>query len=640
MQRLTAWRTARTIALYSRWRPVTRFTRLPAAVVQFYSTTTPADPVAPTAITITEAVDPAYSVYRDALHSENVEDLWKKYQHVIGRPNAAPRLTLQDFVDLRSKLWKSKDKWGVEENVLQVLNDMKRLGHPWTILEYNEYFSVKLFQAKYQEILDTFQGEFHASGLKPTIGTFNVLLATYLQRGQTDDAIDLIRTARARWGVVPDIRDFQRTMHRCLPRDNAIGKQARDLITEHCLTQDLDALNTNLVHMILNRTLLGDAKYIYMNVKDRIVLDMTAYGLLIRGFMDGKQPREAFSIYEDMQKAGLKADPAICMSMLTYFAHNRDVESAERIVKEVVDGGYKLDEMLYNQLLRVYLKSGNTPKALQLFELIQRDPKLKMNDVIVNTLMDGLLANREIDATKLLYQQMMKDPHIKPDMVTFNTLMKGFVRLGDYPSAVQVISDMQKLKFEPDIVTMTTMLDGLFGQLKSRKTEDILGYLQRAGMKPNIYTFNAIISKYVKNEEMPEAERAFQMLRKFDIKPTIHTFSSLIQGYVAARDLDSAMLTFQKILRSGLKPDRASYHFIICGFLNHNRLDDAVTCLQKMRKDKCLPTKDTLHIMMDECIRKKDWKTGAIVVRELEQSKFAIRSGHLLRAYETIKKRI
>ncbi|KAI9491395.1 hypothetical protein BDB00DRAFT_832825 [Zychaea mexicana] len=625
-----------------------------------YTVNAPSPLPTTTTTTATTSREPTINAYRERLNKGG-DDVWNRYQQ-IAKLGIASQLNRQDFVQLRTNLWNSKHKWGAEDRVLQVLNDMKRLGYEWSILEYNEYFMVKLYQARHQDILDTFNGEFQASKLRLSVGSFNVLLAAYLQLNMEKEAIQLIREAHRLWGLHPDIRDFQRTMHRCMPRNSTIGKKARELISLHGF-DNVETMKSNLAHLFRKR-MLGDIRWLYANaIKPKlsshsfssssttsdasaaaaVVVDknVLVYQLLIKGFLDGKSPRDASSIYDDMRQAGYKPNGGICVSMLTIYAAKRDVAGAEQIVNDTVESGYPLDELIYNQLIRVYLKSRMANRAFHVFDFIQRDPKLKVNDVILNTMIDGLVINKELAAAKALYQQMLES-RIQPDMVTFNTLLKGFILVSDYPAALEVISDMYKYKCEPDTVTFTTLLDGIFANKQPRSAEEMLDYLHRTGMQPNIYTFNAVISKFIQNQQLSEAERTIELMRKapYNLKPTIHTYTNLIQGYVATNDLTKAMWTFQNILKnSDMRPDRASYHFIICAFLNHDRLDDAITCLLRMRKEKCTPTKDTWGIMLDECIRRRDWASGAVVVRELEASGFAIQSGTLRRAYATIKDR-
>jgi pentatricopeptide repeat protein len=113
--------------------------------------------------------------------------------------------------------------------------------------------------------------------------------------------------------------------------------------------------------------------------------------------------------------------------------------------------------------------------------------------------------------------------------------------------------------------------------------------------------------------------------------------TNMIQGYVEISNLPKAMQTFQHCVSRGIKPDRAAYKFLITGFMDYDRIDDAVVCLQHMRKANLNPTKDTWNMLLDACVRKQQWSTGALLVKEIDASGFAITNPALRRNYLRLK---
>lgn len=577
--------------------------------------------------------------YREKLRARH-KDAWHHYQKLV--ETQPQQLERNDFVQLRSILWKmTSNQWGAEDRILQTLEDMKLLGHAWTILEYNEYFMVKLHQARYDDILRTYKEVFADQKQQPrqlglSIGTFNVVLATFLEKGMTQDAILLVRDAYKKWNLIPDIRDFDRTMFRCMPGNRAIVDLAREYIAEYAFDHP-KILETNIHHLHRKKNLEG-LRWIYNRQKTK-KLALSTYALLVRGFLDCRAFRDAEIVYEDMRAAGLKPNPLICANMLAVCAFRRDAQTAETIVKETLEGGHELDEHVYSQLIRVYFRVRAAGKALKIFEHIQRDPNLRVNEIIINSMIDGLVINKEMDAAMALYRQMTAASDSKPDLVTFNTLLKGFVAQQDFASALNIINDMYKHHCEPDTVTFTTLLDGIFLATHPKNADEMLAFLHQTGMRPNIYTFNAVISKWIQNKQMAEAERTLVLMQRapYNMKPTVHTYTNLIQGYAEAMDLQNAMLTFQKMVRRGVAPDRATYHFMIRAFLDHDRLEDAMTCFVHMKRDNIKPTTDSFRIMMNECVRRENWEIGAQIIRELEDVNFEIKSGTLRSCYDKIK---
>ncbi|KAF7731392.1 hypothetical protein EC973_000200 [Apophysomyces ossiformis] len=557
---------------------------------------------------------------------------WSEYEAM---KSASHQFTREDFSALRSNLWKTK-QWGTEEKVSQVLEDMRHMGHHWTILEFNEYFMVKLFQARYDDILNTYNHEFKRANIKMSNGSFNVILATYIQLGRTEEAIQLIQDA-GHMDLIPTVLSFERTMHRCMPRNTALVETAKHLITEHAL-MSVDALNANLTQL-LNKQRIADAKAMYQHYRAKGgKLEASTCGVLLKAFVDNRRIQDATAIYSDFRATGLKPNPFICLNMLILYTHKRDVNAAEQVIRDTQSGGYKLDVPNYNQLIKLYFKARSPLKAFKVFEEVQRDPQLRVSSILLNTMLDGLVINREMAAASGLYRQMLRSGSVI-DTVTFNTMLKGFVRMGDYGSAVAIMSDMRKFKCEPDTVTFTTIVDAIFTTKQPSSAEEMVRILHDVGMDPNIYTFNAVINRWVKERKPEEAERTVRILRspKYKLKPTIHTYTNLLQGFVTERNLPKAMETFQTMLRSGVEPDRAAYNFMISCFLSHDRLDDAVTCLVRMRQANKQPTHDTWRMLLDECNRRRNWSLGSVVVREFEASGFVVTSEGMARAYATAK---
>lgn len=580
----------------------------------------------------TTIANPILAKYKQQLTQKDT-NVWNTYENLRTDKQVISSLEREDFLKLRSNLWKSKSKWGIEDKVLIVLNDMKANGFEWSILEYNEYFTSKLFQAQYHDILTVYS---NLKNIKLSIGSFNVILATYILLGKKTEAIEFIEEANRKWNIIPDIRDFDRTMSRCMPKNTILTQTAKELISEFGLTSKT-VLNSNLLHLFGEKRINDIKSIMKEQQKQNTPLDITTYNILIKGYADARLTRDAISTYKDMQSNGIKPNHYICSTMLSVFAHTRDIVSAENIVRETVLGGHKPDESLYNQLIKVYFKGRQSQKAFQAFQEVQNDPTLQLNDIILNTMINGLVINKELNIAELLYQKMLESD-FKPDMITFNTMLKGHLKLNNIEKAMKIISDMFKYNMEPDTVTFTTLIDSLFITHQPSTANDLEALLKKLNIKPNIYTYNAIINNWIKDLNIKEAENTVDIMKSNRLKPTIHTYTNLIQGYIETQDLNKAMSTFKWLLQqSDMTPDRATFNFMIVGFINHNRLNDAFTCLEQMKTMKLSPTKDTFKLILDQVVYTKDWVIGKKVIDYIQSSGFVIKTDSLLRTFNTVK---
>ncbi|CAO3678461.1 unnamed protein product [Umbelopsis vinacea] len=574
--------------------------------------------------------------FRNALASQaNTTSLI--YEELQSR-NLLKDLSLEDFTALRTYLW-NKKAWGSEETVEEVLQDQKNCGHPWTVLEYNEYYMSLLFQAKYDAVLSNFEQEFSATDIKPTVATINSVLAAYIELNQLDKARALLSRC-SQWELTPTVQDFQRLAHRCLPRNTKVVKTAQTIITDNAL-KDPRAMNRHLQNLF-KANKLTEVQRLYAMLKvNPDGVDISTYSTLLKGYIDKRKYDEVNTLYNNICSTGRQLNSYVASLMLEAYAAQRDKMQLATLVQKMQTDRVPIDIALYNQLIKSFLATRQVGHAFTVFQQLQKDPCAQVNDIVLNTMIHGLLNNREIDAAKALYSQM-QNSKIQPDMITYNTLLKGLTKARDFTGALTVLTDLYERSLEPDIVTYTTLIDAIFENLNPTSTEQILGLFSNSGvMKPNIFTYNVLINGWIRHNNISEAERTFNdLLASGDTQPTVHTYTNIIQGYIQNADLPKAMNTFRMMLQNGVQPGRATYHFIISGLINDGRLVDAVECLKKMRENGKMPTKDTWFMILNACADAKKWQLGSQVLKELDESKFEVRSDALLRVYRLVSQRI
>ncbi|KAG2184296.1 hypothetical protein INT44_009311 [Umbelopsis vinacea] len=571
--------------------------------------------------------------FRTALETQSTST--SQIYEILQSRDLLQHLSEEDFAAFRSYLW-NKKAWGSEEMVEQVLQDEKRAGHSWTVLQYNEYYMSMLFQAKYDAIISNWEQEFCGSDIKPTIATINSVLAAYIQLHQLERARVLLSRCHE-WDVTPTMQDFQRLAHRCLPRNTKVVKEAQTLITDNAL-KDPKAMNRHLQSLFRANKLTDIQRLYTLLTKSQNQIDISTYTTLLKGYIDKRKYDQVSSIYGDICKSGLHLNTYVASLMLETYAMQRDKGQLATIVQRIQAEKVALDIALYNQLIKSFLATRQVPHALAVFQQLQKDPNVQVNDVVLNTLINGLLNNRETDAAKKLYAQMLQSK-IQPDMITYNTLLKGLTKARDFSGAFTILSNLYERSLEPDIVTYTTLIDAIFENLNPTSTEQILGLFNHSGsMKPNIFTYNVLINGWIRHNNMAEAERTFKdLLASGEMHPTVHTYTNIIQGYVQHGNLPKAMNTFRMMLQSGIQPGRATYHFIISGLIDDDRLPDAVECLKKMRENGTMPTKDTWFMLLNACAEAKQWQLGGQILKHLDDSQFEVRSDALLKVYRLVR---
>jgi pentatricopeptide repeat protein len=589
------------------------------------------------------------AIYDEELKPIAVENLVEHFKAVVQkghtntsvvydklrRLNKLNQLDTQDFASFRAHLWSTK-AWGSEELVEQVLFDQKSCGHAWSVLEYNDYYMSMLFQAKYNDIVSNFEEDFSSTEIKPTVATINAVLAAYIQMNQIDKARGLMAKC-GQWELTPTIQDFERLANRCLPRNAKVAKEARMLILNNALKEP-KAMNRHLQNLFRANKLPEIQKLYSVMRKDTNAIDISTYSTLIKGYLDKRKYEEVNKIYDEVCGTRRPLNAFVASLMLDAYAAQRDRVQIANIVERMRKDNVIMDIPLYNQLIKAFFSTKQVGLAVAIFQQLQKDQHAELNTVVLNTMINGLLQNREIDAAKKVYSDMLKSK-IQPDMVTYNTLLKGLTKTRDFEGALGVLNNLYERSLEPDIVTYTTLIDAMFENLNPTSTEEIMRIFKNPkGVKPNVFTYNVLINGWIRHDNMQEAERTYKMLLDSqDIQPTVHTYTNIIQGYVQNHNVSKAMSAFQTMLSNGIQPGRATYHFIISGLINDGRLNDAVECLKRMRLNGKMPTKDTWFMVLNACYDSKNSQLGSSVLKELDDSKFDVRSEALRRVYRLVR---
>ena len=85
------------------------------------------------------------------------------------------------------------------------------------------------------------------------------------------------------------------------------------------------------------------------------------------------------------------------------------------------------NSVTYGCLIDACVKNGKVEKAIEVFEVMQRD-SVPLNTIIYTTLIKGMARSFKLDKALELYAAMKLDDKIKPNNVTYNSLIDCCIR--------------------------------------------------------------------------------------------------------------------------------------------------------------------------------------------------------------------
>ncbi|KAG9457817.1 hypothetical protein H6P81_002325 [Aristolochia fimbriata] len=235
-----------------------------------------------------------------------------------------------------------------------------------------------------------------------------------------------------------------------------------------------------------------------------------SWSAIITAYAQGDQPNKAISLFEDMQRAGVKPNWATIVSVLSACAHLGALEQGKRVHMYVDKSKMKVDSIIGTALIDMYSKCGCVENAFKIFN------SLTAKDVFSWTAMIGGLAlNGHGDKALALFGQM-EIGGVKPNAITFMGVLcacshRGLVHMGKH----YFDSMRSGYGIEPQIEHYGCLIDS-FG--RAGLLEEALSLVQTMPMKPNAILWGTLLGACWIHKDADIAEIVVQHL--VELTPT------------------------------------------------------------------------------------------------------------------------
>lgn len=266
--------------------------------------------------------------------------------------------------------------------------------------------------SKARLIFDRMQGK--------NVVTWTLFIAGYAQHGQVDAALELLQKMQ-KVGMLPNKITYTSILQGCTsPATLDQGKKIHGYIIQSGCHKDLWVVNA-LITMYCKCGGLKDAQKLFEDMSDR---DMVTWTAMITGYAQQGFHGEAISLFQRMQREGIKPDKMAYTSVLTACAGPALLEQGKKFHQELIDSGDNLDIYLQSSLVSMYARCGSMDDAQQVFD------QMRERNVVAWTAMIAGLAQHGRCKEALEYFERMKADGIKPDKVTFTSILSACAHVG------------------------------------------------------------------------------------------------------------------------------------------------------------------------------------------------------------------
>nr|DAD47914.1 TPA_asm: hypothetical protein HUJ06_017851 [Nelumbo nucifera] len=377
---------------------------------------------------------------------------------------------------------------------------------------------------------------------------WNCLIRGYSSAAIGDEAISLYLRMVTQ-GLAPDHFTFPFLLSACTKvAAFQEGFQAHASLIKMGLEHDIFIQNS-LIHFYSECGEIDSARRVFDGMSQKNVVSWTS---LICGYARRDNPREAVSLFFDMVEAGVTPNSVTMVCVVSACAKLRDLGLGEAVCACIGKSGVRLNSILVNALVDMYMKCGATETAKQLFD--------------------------ECDDR---------------NVVLYNTIMSNYVHQGMAREALAILDEMLRLGPRPDKVTMLTAVSASaqLNDLGSGKVSH--GYVLRNGLEEWDAVSNAIIDMYMKCGKPETACRVFDHMSN----KTVVSWNSVIAGFITNGDVESAWSVFNAMLES----DLVSWNTMISALVQQSRFEEAIELFRVMQSEAVEADRVTMVGMASAC---------------------------------------
>eukprot|EP00933_Yihiella_yeosuensis_P017402 TRINITY_DN14540_c0_g1_i1.p1 TRINITY_DN14540_c0_g1~~TRINITY_DN14540_c0_g1_i1.p1 ORF type:complete len:1035 (+),score=180.79 TRINITY_DN14540_c0_g1_i1:287-3391(+) len=324
-----------------------------------------------------------------------------------------------------------------------------------------------------------------------------------------------------------------------------------------------------------------EAYCVYENMcRDGVKPDTVVYGSLIKAAVEGGMPELAKKLFQE------SGNPDILnyMSLIRSAGREQNVPKALGLLKELEISPLQADVAAYNCALEACVV-GNDHKAAE--ELLSSMEKRGIIDTVsYNTYLKVLLAKGDShEVPKFL--KRMDAAKVAPNAVTYNSMVKEAVSRGDSLKAWKLTDDMIRMKISPDAFTCSILMKGIKHAPSAEGIDRILSLIQRSDVVLDEVLMNCILDACVRLKDAGRIEKVLHMTKVGSSVPSPHAYATLIRAYGHASKPRKAWELWQELrsVQNSTKTDfvnEEAFAAIIDACLASSDMDGAIAAFREV----------------------------------------------------------
>ncbi|KAI7903862.1 Brix domain-containing protein [Cokeromyces recurvatus] len=267
----------------------------------------------------------------------------------------------------------------------------------------------------------------------------------------------------------------------------------------------------------------------------------------------------------------------------------------------------------FNEGLSAYVKQNQFDKALHLLKNMNKE-KVKMDAYSYSILLDALAkdVNTPTDSVFQLYDEMIENG-IKPDTIVFTSLLTACNRARDFPKALSVLEEMEKVDVKPNIYTYNSVFNVMasHAHITWNSAKKVWEEMLAIGIKPDTRTFNIYLSILANLMKQSPSQSQHQQKLILDVyrqmkyntksEPDYLSYTIVMNALANAGLLRAAMQVYNDTKLERVALPVSAYNTLMSALQKGGQVSEAMYVWHDMKIRGVLPDNVSYEIALEGC---------------------------------------
>ncbi|XP_041995658.1 pentatricopeptide repeat-containing protein At4g11690-like [Salvia splendens] len=321
--------------------------------------------------------------------------------------------------------------------------------------------------------------------------------------------------------------------------------------------------------------------------------------------LSGKMPPPFFTIASLVPYLTTNSNsPRVYETIIS--AHIKAQQPVERVLPlldELIDRGFAPSPILFNSVLKCFVKECHFEKAWLVFEKYKG--RVGLDVYTFGILVKGCCESDNLERGFEVLGEMC-DLGFSPNVFVYTTLIHVCCKKGDVEKAKRLFFEMEAIGLVANQYTYTVLINGVFKRGLRKDGFELFERMKSEGALPDLHTYNSVLNAYCSEGEMGKAFQLFDEMRHRGVTCNVVTYNILIEGLCKQGNIGEAKRLSGEMMSGGLRPSVITYNLLMDGYCRVGMLEKALYLHKELKSSGLSPTVITYNVLIAGCARSED----------------------------------